>query len=270
MNLLHFSTVSLALRRALGGLLGLSAAALSLSSYAPAPPPAKPFLLVIDPGHGGNDPGALGKHSREKDLALGISLQLAELLRKDGRNYQVVLTREKDQFVGLMERAQMANQKKADLFISLHINANDSHEPFGTSTYAVGVHKNDAQLQFMMRENASILLEKDYKDKYEGFDPKSPDSYIIFKLRQHGFLKQSLELAKHIEHEFAHHAKRNSRGVKQAGFMVLWQTTMPAVLVEAGFITNAQEEKFLQSNEGQEYLASAVHRAVGKYYDAVK
>ncbi len=242
----------------------------SLSGWVPAPPAAKPFLIVLDPGHGGLDPGALGKISREKDLALNISLQLGELLKADSRPFEVVLTRDKDQFVGLMERAQLANQKKADLFISLHINANESSEPFGTSTYAVGVHKNEAQLQSMMRENAAILFEKDYQEKYDGFDPKSPDSYIIFKLRQHGFLKQSLELAKHIEHEFAHHAKRTSRGVKQAGFLVLWQTTMPAVLVEAGFITNAEEEKFLVTKEGQQYLASAIHRAIDTYYDAVK
>lgn len=229
-----------------------------------APAPSGAFTVVIDAGHGGKDPGAVGKISYEKNLALSISKLVQKKLDANG-GYKCLMTRSTDVYVGLKERAQLANKNHADLFVSIHLNANENREAYGTETYAVGVHKNKAQLDVMMRENASILYEDNYEEKYDGFDPKSEESYIIFKLQQHAHLKQSLKLAKHIEDEFESRAGRHSRGVKQAGFLVLWQSAMPAVLVEGGFVSNAAEEKFLNTKAGQEKLADSIYRAVKQY-----
>ncbi|PLX21731.1 MAG: N-acetylmuramoyl-L-alanine amidase [Marinilabiliales bacterium] len=178
---------------------------------------------------------------------------------------KVIYTRTKDVFIPLDERAQIANKNKADLFISIHLNGNLNTKAYGTETYAMGLHKTDGNLEVAKIENSAILFEEDYSTKYEGFDPSSAESYIIFSFLQNTYLEQSLNYASHVEHEFKNRALRKSRGVKQAGFLVLWKTTMPSVLVEAGFLTNPQEERYLMSSAGQEYIASAIYRAFKNY-----
>ncbi|MCX7764169.1 MAG: N-acetylmuramoyl-L-alanine amidase [Bacteroidia bacterium] len=227
----------------------------------------KPTLVVIDPGHGGKDPGALGKAHKEKDITLSVSLKLAELLRKDPL-FRPLLTRETDVFVELNTRAEIANKAHADLFLSIHCNANPRRDVAGSETYALGEHKSEENLSVVMRENSSILMEEGYQQTYGGFDPNSEEAYIIFSLMQHAYLKQSLRLAKKIEEQIASKTKRQSRGVKQAGFLVLWRTSMPAVLCEIGFITNPEEEKYLASEVGQEHIAQAIYQALRQYVAA--
>lgn len=229
-------------------------------------PDSSPFIVVLDAGHGGKDPGCLGEQAKEKEIALNITLKVEKLLNAN-RSYKTkaILTRKTDEFIGLNERAKIANTQKANLFISIHCNANDNHEIVGTETYAMGLHKNNANLNVMMTENSAILLEDNYKQKYDGFDPKSEEAYIIFKLQQHAHLKQSLDLAAKIENSLK--VKRTSRGVKQAGFLVLWQTSMPSVLIETGFLTNKTDEKFLSSIEGQQYTATAIFKAINQYIE---
>ncbi|MCS6905300.1 MAG: N-acetylmuramoyl-L-alanine amidase [Bacteroidia bacterium] len=223
------------------------------------------FLIVLDAGHGGKDPGCSGKFTQEKNITLSVAQKLAKLFKEKDPSVRIELTRDSDAFVGLQERAKLANARKADIFVSIHCNANKNINITGSETYAMGVHKADAHLDVMMAENSVILLEEDHQTKYEGFDPKSAEAYIIFKLQQHAFLKQSLELAHKIEHHFTTETKRQSRGVKQAGFLVLWKTSMPAVLVELGFLTNPEEEKFLASHEGQRYIVNAIYKAIQEY-----
>lgn len=227
----------------------------------------KPTLVVIDPGHGGKDPGALGKIYKEKDIALAVSLRLAELLKKDPL-FRPVLTRDTDTFIELIRRADTANKLHADFFLSIHCNANPKRDIYGSETYALGEHKTQDNLAVVMRENSAILLEEGYQRTYEGFDPNSEEAYIIFSLMQHAYLKQSLRLAKKIEDQLATRAKRQSRGVKQAGFLVLWRTSMPAVLCEIGFITNPEEEKYLASESGQEHIAQSLYQALRQYVAA--
>lgn len=219
-------------------------------------------LVVIDAGHGGKDPGTIGKLVQEKQVALSIARELTALLKANG-TIDVVQSRPEDKFVALNDRAKIANGKKADLFISIHVNANKNRAAFGTSTYALGSHKNEGNLS-AVRENSSILLEDDHEITYEGFDPKSPEAYILFTLIQNSHQKQSLALAAEVEKKFKA-GGRTSRGVHQAGFLVLWKTSMPAILVETGFITNATEEKYLASAEGQKALAKAIYQAVLSY-----
>lgn len=245
------------------GLLLVGATFLTMTSFRLM----KPALVVIDPGHGGKDPGALGKVHKEKDIALAVSLRLAELLKKDP-HFRPVLTRSTDVFIELAKRADTANKLHADLFLSIHCNANPKKDVYGTETYALGEHKTQENLAVVMRENSAILLEDGYQRTYDGFDPKSEEAYIIFSLVQHAHLKQSLRLAKKIEDQFAQKAKRQSRGVKQAGFLVLWRTSMPSVLCEIGFITNPEEEKYLASDSGQEHIAQALYQALREYVAA--
>lgn len=227
----------------------------------------KPALVVIDPGHGGKDPGASGKVHKEKDITLSVSLKLAELLKKDPL-FQVQLTRATDTFVELATRADIANKAHADFFLSIHCNANPKKDIHGSETYALGEHKSQDNLSVVMRENSAILLEENHQRTYDGFDPNSEEAYIIFSLMQHAYLKQSLRLAKKIEDQLTTQTKRPSRGVKQAGFLVLWRTSMPAVLCEIGFISNSEEEKFLASEAGQSYIAQAIHEALRQYVAA--
>lgn len=224
------------------------------------------FTVVIDAGHGGKHPGTLGKTIKEKDVTLQIALELEKIIKRNSEdNIRLLMTRRSDTYVDLNDRAEFSNKNKADLFISIHCNANENKDIHGTETYAMGVHKTEGQLEVMKRENADILKEENYQQKYDGFDPNSEESYIIFKLQQHGHLTQSLDLAKRIERQFDVHAKRTSRGVKQAGFLVLWKTAMPAVLIETGFLSNEKEEKYLTSVEGQQNLAAAIYKAVKEY-----
>ncbi|MCU0342056.1 MAG: N-acetylmuramoyl-L-alanine amidase [Spirosomaceae bacterium] len=229
-------------------------------------------VIVIDAGHGGKDPGARGKIAREKDIVLNIALELARKIKTDMPEIKVVLTRASDKFVELHERSNIANRRKADLFISIHCNSipKGKKSPSGTETFVMGLHKSDENLDVAKRENSVILQEKNYEEKYKGFNPNSPLAYIMLANRQNAYMASSLDFAGKIERQFKNHADRTSRGVKQAGFMVLWQTAMPAVLVEAGFLSHAEEEKYLASDEGQDEIAESIFRAFKQYKTAVE
>jgi N-acetylmuramoyl-L-alanine amidase len=221
--------------------------------------------VVIDAGHGGKDPGAVGAHSREKDIALAIALKTGEYIEKYLPDVEVIYTRKTDVFVELHKRASIANDKKASLFISIHCNAAKNTSASGTETYVMGLHKSEANLEVAKLENAAILNEENFADMYEGFDPRQDEDYITLTMFQDAFLEQSTMLADEIQRQFRERVKRKDRGVFQAGFIVLYRTTMPGVLIETGFISNPDDERFLMSADGQAYLASAIFRSF-KFY----
>jgi len=202
--------------------------------------------IVIDAGHGGHDNGTSGTYNKEKTIALDIALKVGKMVEQQMPNVKVLYTRKSDKFVSLKQRAAYANRHNADFFISVHCNGG-SKTASGTETFVLGLHRNKDNLQVAMRENNSILLEDDYNQHYGNFNPNSPEAYIIFNLYQDAHLSQSLDLASLIETEFKNTAKRRSRGVKQAGFLVLRETAMPSILVETGFLTNRNEENFMAS-----------------------
>jgi N-acetylmuramoyl-L-alanine amidase len=222
------------------------------------------FILVIDAGHGGKDPGCHGLLAQEKNVALSIALELEALVKESLPEVRVIMTRRTDVFVELDKRAAHASSNKADFFISIHCNANDKKEISGTETYAMGLHKESANLGVMMAENSVILMEEGYEETYDGFDPESPESYIVFSLIKDAFLRQSLSMATKVENQFKEHG-RKSRGVKQAGFLVLWRSGTPAILVESGFLTHREEEKYLHSDAGQKQVAMGVYKAFHQY-----
>ena len=226
--------------------------------------------VVIDAGHGGKDSGARGKKAFEKDITLAVALKVGSYITTHCKDVEVLYTRTEDVFVGLDERTKFANESGADLLISIHCNANPSKAPFGAETYVMGLHKSEENLDVAMRENAVIAYEDDYTTKYEGYDPNSAESFIIFNLMQHSFLDQSLIVASLLQDEFRDRVKRKDRGVKQAGFLVLWKASMPSVLVELGFLSNAAEEEFLITENGQDYLASAIYRAFRDYKNRIE
>lgn len=236
----------------------------------PAFPQYKIHRVVIDAGHGGKDPGAMGAHSREKDIALAIALKTGEYISKNCPDVEVLYTRKTDVFVELYRRAKIANDAKANLFISIHCNASKSTAANGTETYVMGLHKSQAQLEVAKLENAAILNEENFADMYDGFNPNEDEDYITLTMFQNAFLEQSTLLADEIQRQFRERVHRKDRGVNQAGFIVLYKTTMPGVLVETGFISNAEDEKFLMSTDGQVYLASAIYRAFIAYKDEME
>jgi N-acetylmuramoyl-L-alanine amidase len=228
------------------------------------------WVIVIDPGHGGRDSGAPGLISKEKDINLDIALKTAKYIRENIKDVSVVLTRDDDSTVDLYERPKIANRNNADLFISIHTNSTEgSKSVIGTETWIMGLASSEENLEVAMKENEVIYLEDDYSTNYQGFDPKSPESYIIFTLTQDVYQKQSTDLASRIQTQLTERVGRKDRGVKQAGFLVLYRTSMPSVLVESGFITNPTEEKYLNSEQGQDYLASAIYRACREYMTEV-
>jgi N-acetylmuramoyl-L-alanine amidase len=229
----------------------------------------KQRTVVLDAGHGGKDTGAIGLKSREKDIVLSIVLKVGSYIQQNMPNVRVIYTRDADFFPTLDHRADIANKNNADLFVSIHANSTKNSKAFGTETFAMGLHKSQGNLEVAQKENSVIVLEKDYNTRYEGFDPNSAESYIIFSMMQNVFLDKSLKLASMIETEFSERAKRFDRGVKQAGFLVLWHTKMPSVLVETGFISNPDEEAYLMSEEGQEYLSSAIYRAIKNFIEQI-
>jgi N-acetylmuramoyl-L-alanine amidase len=231
--------------------------------------PDNKWVIVIDAGHGGKDPGALGSFSKEKDITLAVALKTGEYIEQNLKNVKVIYTRKNNTFVEVSERANIANKTNADLFISIHANWAPSKKILGTETFIMGLAKDEANLQVAMKENEVILLESDYSTKYEDFDPKSPESYVMFTLMQNIYQEQSTFLAAKIQSQFKEKVSRVDRGVKQAGFWVLYMTTMPSVLVETGFITHPAEEKFLNSKEGQDFLASAIFRACREYISEI-
>lgn len=235
--------------------------------------PYRMKTIVIDAGHGGKDPGNLGTgryKTKEKDIALDIALRVGGYIKKQFPEINVIYTRDTDVFIGLNERADVANKAKADLFLSIHCNAFTNPNSNGTETYVLGLHRNQENLQVAMKENSAIFLEDDYKTKYEGFDPNSPESIIALTIMQSAFLQQSLTISSYIQQQFKQRVGRRDRGVKQAGFLVLRRTTMPSILIELGFLTNALEEDFLNSENGKAYMSSAIFRGFKDYKDMVE
>lgn len=233
--------------------------------------------VVIDAGHGGKHPGTTGKYTKEKEITLKVALKVGKLIEQNVPGVKVLYTRKTDVFIGLAERAKVATDNHADVFISIHANSLPEDTPyarkqsiFGTETYVMGLHKNEENFEVAKRENSVILLEDNYQEKYQGFDPNSPESYILFSLYQSASQEGSLLLASKIENEFGTRAGRKSRGVKQAGFQVLWETTMPSVLVEIGYLSNVKEERELNDEKVQDYIASAVYRAFKEYKNEVE
>ena len=229
--------------------------------------------IVIDPGHGGKDPGNLGTgryKTTEKHIALDISLLFGKYVKETFPDIQIVYTRtDNEQYPTLRERTELANKEKADLFISIHCDAFTNSSAYGAGVYVMGMSKLKANMDVAIKENAVIYLEDDYKQNYEGFDPNTPESYIVFSLTQNTYLGQSLQIAEEVEQQFATRANRKSRGVKQAPFYVISRANMPSILIECGFLTNPKEEDYLNSQKGKEYLASAIFRAFRSYKENI-
>ena len=228
--------------------------------------------IVIDPGHGGKDSGTMGTKrytQYEKHIALDISLKLGNYIKDAFPDIKIIYTRKTDVFLELWERTELANEKNADLFISVHCDGFTNPNPSGASVFVMGMSKLKANMDVAMRENSVMYLEDNFKEKYDGFDPKSPESYIVFSLMQNTFLDQSISIAEKIEDEFANRAKRKSRGVKQAPFYVISRVNMPSILIEAGFLTNPKEEDFLNTELGKDHIASAIFRGFRSYKESV-
>lgn len=225
----------------------------------------KDFVLVLDAGHGGRDPGAVGRISKEKDITLTVVRMVGDLVEKNMRDVKVVYTRKTDVFIPLEQRATIANDNHADMFISIHVNAAKSKSAYGAETYTLGLAKTKANLDVAMAENSVILLEDDYKTRYRGFDPNSVDSYIMFEFMMDKYLDNSIYFATYIQNQFTGAAKRYDRGVRQAGFWVLHRSACPSVLIELGFISNYNEELYLASTSGQRELSLAIYNAFVKY-----
>lgn len=226
----------------------------------------KKFTLVIDPGHGGNDTGAQGKISKEKNINLNVSLAFGRLVEQNCPDVKLIYTRKTDVFIPLHERANIANRNKADLFISIHTNALPKGKiSRGMETYTLGMHRASDNFDVAKRENAVILYEKDYKQRYEGFNPNSSESYIMFEFLQDKNMEQSVELAKFVQKRTCASANRQNKGVKQAGFLVLRETSMPSCLIELGFISTLDEEQFLNTEQGVNSLAFGIFQAFCEY-----
>ncbi|MCX7954291.1 MAG: N-acetylmuramoyl-L-alanine amidase [Bacteroidales bacterium] len=226
-------------------------------------------VIVIDPGHGGKDPGATYNGIKEKDITLSVALKLGELIEKNLPDVKVIYTRRTDEFVELHKRAKIANENKADLFLCIHVNASKKSEIYGTETYIMGLSKSSSNLEVAIAENAVILKEDNYKEEYDGFDPYSPEAYIIFTLYQSANMDLSISVASFIQEEYK---KLNfeERGVKQAGFLVLWKTTMPAVLTEIGFITNESERNYLKDEKNHYKYARCLYNAIVRYKNYIE
>ena len=233
--------------------------------------------VVIDAGHGGHDSGTRGKFLKEKDVVLKIALKVGGYLEQYLPDVKVIYTRKDDQYVTLDGRAEIANKNNADLFVSIHANALPGNTPSsrknavkGTETYVMGLGKSKKNLEVAKRENSVILLEENYEERYEGYDPQSDESLILFELYQSSFMENSLNLASKIESQFKDRVRRKSLGVKQGPFWVLWRTSMPSVLVEVGFLTNPSEEKYLSTEQGQDLIASGIFRAIRDYKNEIE
>ncbi|AVR46398.1 N-acetylmuramoyl-L-alanine amidase [Christiangramia fulva] len=233
------------------------------SQAAEVPPSLNPFVVVLDAGHGGKDPGNMGNGYKEKDIALSIVLKIGKELEKYN-NIKVIYTRKTDVFVELFERGRIANEAHADLFVSVHCNSHKS-QASGTETFVLGLNRNETNFEVAKKENSVIYLEDNYEVKYAGYDPNSPESYIGLTIMQEEYLDQSILLADLVQKEFTNKLHRKDRGVKQMGLIVLHQTYMPSVLVETGFLTNNQEGAYLNSNRGQDQMAKAISEAIIDY-----
>ena len=235
---------------------------------------AKDFTVVIDAGHGGKDPGAVSANGKvyEKDVTLKVALMVGESIAKSHPEVKVLYTRKTDVFVGLNDRARMANKADADLFISIHVNAAQNRSAKGAETYTLGIEeaRTERNLDIAKRENGVILLEDDHEKTYANFNPNSPESYIIFEYMQSEFVKESIHIAQYVQENFANDANRLDRGVRQAGFLVLNATSMPSILVELGYISNPEEAKYLASSSAQQRLSNCISKAFDVYYADLK
>ena len=227
--------------------------------------PTYAFTIVLDAGHGGHDAGAVGSFSKEKNINLRYTLLVGDMIKKNIPDAKVIYTRDKDVFVDLNERARIANRNKADLFVSIHTNSSKNTSANGMETFTLGVSRSKENMEVAMLENSVIKLEEDYETKYEGFDPNSVDSYIMFEFMKDQYTDRSITCADFIQTKMTNTSKRNDRGVRQAGFLVLRATAMPSVLVELGFISNKDEEKYLNNNENQVKLATAIFNGIKEY-----
>ncbi|MFT7033596.1 MAG: N-acetylmuramoyl-L-alanine amidase [Cyclobacteriaceae bacterium] len=221
--------------------------------------------IVIDAGHGGRDPGTHGSFSNEKDIALKIALETGRIIKENLPGVEVIYTRDKDSYPSLAQRAELANKNGADLFVSIHCNWLSRPDYHGTETYVMGLKMNEANFEVAKRENSVITLVENAQDEYDGFDPTSPESYILFSLYQSAFRNNSLLMAQNVENQFKTRVGRKSRGVKEAGFWVLYKTAMPSILIETGYLSNAKEERDLNDPLQQTYIASGIYRAFRDY-----
>jgi N-acetylmuramoyl-L-alanine amidase len=224
---------------------------------------------VIDAGHGGKDPGGVSNGYKEKNVALNVTLLLGKELAKN-KDIKVVYTRKKDVFIGLWERGRIANKAKADLFVSIHCNTVANSKPYGTETFVLGLASSKQNLEIAKKENAVILLEDNYKEKYKGYDPNSPESFVGLTLIQEENLDKSLAVASEVQKNFKNNLKRKDRGVRQNNFVVLHQTYMPSILIELGFLSNKTEGRYLSSSKGQKQLANQIGKAIRKYFNQIK
>lgn len=228
------------------------------------------IVIVLDPGHGGKDFGACENGANEKDINLAVAKRLQAEIEKELRDVKVVMTRSTDKYLTLQERADIANSAKGDLFMSIHVNSVDRKSPGranvqGSSVYVLGLHRDQDNMKVAMRENAVIELESDYKEKYSGFDPSKDESYIIFEMAQKRNLGESIRVASDAQNGLISTAGRANRGVRQAGFWVLWATSMPAVLVELDFICNPTSVEFMRSEEGERKLADSLFNSISNF-----
>ena len=221
--------------------------------------------IVIDAGHGGKDPGSIGNNSYEKNITLAISLELGRIIKENLPGIKIIYTRKDDSFPSLYERAEIANKNNADLFISIHCDSFHNKSVYGSTSYLMGLSKNSANMNVAKRENSVIFLEENYEETYKNFDPNATESIMLLSLTQKAKIENSTILANLIQDQFKNRVGIKSRGVKQAPFQVLWNTTMPSVLIETGYITNSAEEKKLNNKTHQVYLASAIFRAIRDY-----
>lgn len=227
--------------------------------------------IVIDPGHGGHDPGCTGGHAHEKEIVLDIALQLGKSISDYFPHINVIYTRTTDVFIPLYQRAKIANQNKADLFISIHCNSIvNASGVRGSETYVLGLHRAADNLEVAKRENASIYLEDNYQSNYMGYDPNSAETHILMSMFQNAFLEQSISFAEKVEYQIRYGAHGKSRGVKQAGFLVLRETAMPSVLIESGYLSNATDDHYLNTNQGKHQMAQAIFRAFKDYKQEIE
>lgn len=244
--------------------------ALFVTAIFAVPVSARDFVLVIDPGHGGKDFGARGVKAYEKNINLAVAKLFGEKVSKECDDVKVVYTRDSDKFVALNDRADIANKANGDLFVSIHVNSVARKNPrrrtiAGAEVYTLGLHRSEDNLAVAMRENSVMSLEADQSETYQGFDPESSESYIIFELSQSLYMDKSIEMAELVQQSLVGNAHRGNMGVKQAGFWVLWATSMPSILIELDFICNPTQEKYLASEKGQRELADAIFKGFLTY-----
>lgn len=229
----------------------------------------KTFKVVIDAGHGGKDPGCLGANTKEKDIVLSVALKTGKLISDNCPNVKVIYTRSTDVFVELYRRAQIANENHADLFISIHCNANDNHSANGIETFVMGLHRSEANQAVARAENSAMLKEANYRDNYDGFDPTSPEAAIAFSLYSSAYLQNSILLADKVQKNLVGTMNLSDRGVKQAGFWVLYKVSMPSILIEMGFLSNLNDEKYLNNDKNRSAVAESIYKAFAAYYTQV-